>query len=165
MERWRGGGLPTPLPPEPAVRGEHPCRRGPRSPDPPCSRGSPSSASRPVNESRENRSRWNGLWDGGKAQEGLGRQLWEEARRVVACRLCPLVVSAIPAWWSSRRLLACQLKTGPQTSLEVLPGPGASDFLHPFFPSHHSRAIAIPRRLLCSQIKGVFSSFPLICWN
>lgn len=43
-------------------------------------------------------------------------------------------LSSSPAWWSSRRLLACQLKTGTQTSLKLLPGPGAAIFFLVSFP-------------------------------
>lgn len=37
----------------------------------------------------------------------------------MACPLCPLVISASPAWWSSRHALACQLNMGPQSTLKV----------------------------------------------
>lgn len=48
---------------------------------------------------------------------------------MVPCPLCPLVISASPAWWSSRHALACQLKMGPQSTLKVPPSPQASPFL------------------------------------
>lgn len=85
---------------------------------------------------------WREGWDGGCGRKpvpcggGTDSALWS--------------FFTSPAWWSSRRLLACQLKTGPQTRLKVLPGPGAA-----IFPScSSSRAILIPGLLLCSQIKG-----------
>lgn len=73
---------------------------------------------------------------------------------VVACPFCPLVISASPAWWSSRRALACQLKMGPQSTLKVPPSPQASPFLPSSFfspfSSYHSPANTLPRSLLCS---------------
>lgn len=95
-----------------------------------------------------------GWWEGsGRAGTAV---VGGSSCHVVACLLCPLVISASPSWWSSRRSLACQLNTGPQTTLKVLPGPGRP--LHP--PPHHSWAVIIPFLLLCSRIKGFFFIFP-----
>lgn len=68
-----------------------------------------------------------GLWeDSGRARTtGAGGSRCH----VVACLLCPLVISASPAWWSSRRALACQLNMGPQSTPKVPPSPQASLFL------------------------------------
>lgn len=74
-----------------------------------------------------------GLWeDSGRAGTAVvgGSQC-----HVVACRLCPLVISASPAWWSSRRSLACQLNMGPQSALKVHPNPRACLPSFLFFPS------------------------------
>lgn len=81
---------------------------------------------------------------------------------MVACLLCPLVISASPSWWSPRRSLACQLNTGPQTTLKVLPGPGRP--LHP--PPHHSwgHHHPIPSALFIDQRLFLHLSLR-ICWN
>ena len=68
-----------------------------------------------------------GLWeDSGTARRTAVGGSW---CHVVACPLCPLVISASPAWWSSKHTLACQLKMGPQSTLKVPPSPQASPFL------------------------------------
>lgn len=95
-----------------------------------------------------------GLWeDSGRA----GTAVVEGSEcHVVVCLLCPLVISASAAWWSSRRSLACQLNSGPQSTLKVHPNPRASVFL----PSsslaslspHRSPANTLPCVLLCSHL-------------
>lgn len=52
---------------------------------------------------------------------------------MVVCLLCPLVISASPTWWSSRRALACQLKMGPQSTPRV-PQSLQSCFFPTFLP-------------------------------
>lgn len=95
-----------------------------------------------------------GLWeDSGRARAMVaGGSLCH----VVVCLLCPLVISASPAWWSSRRALACQLNMGPESTLKVHPSPRASLLLPSsiFSPlsSYHSAANTLPCNPLCSWL-------------
>lgn len=88
-----------------------------------------------------------GLWeDSGRARTPV---VGGSSYHVVVCLLCPLVISARPVWWSSRRSLACQLSLGPQSTLKVHPSPRASIFLpSPFL---HLNSFFILCILLCSH--------------
>lgn len=80
---------------------------------------------------------------------------------VVACPLCPLVISASPAWWSSRRT-GLPIKDGPTVNPEGSSEPTSLSLpsflpfiLHLFSVSRHSSnqspANTLPRILLCSH--------------
>lgn len=96
-------------------------------------------------------------WDGGCGRKlvpcgGAGSALWS--------------FSTGPAWWWSRRLLACQLNTGSQTGLKVLPGPGAAIFLHRFFPALPFGPSSSHAFCFVHRSKAFFPpSFPLIFWS
>lgn len=105
-----------------------------------------SSASHPFNECREKGSRWNSLWDGGRAGTAVVGGSWCHAA----------AAPTLPPGPSPVVLLGG--RPGPTNKPEGPSRPGGRHLPWSFLSFSSSRAILIPCLLLCSQIKGFFLS-------